>query len=381
MDIISAVSSINAIIIALLLINKKEKNLSNKILIAWTFNFALHFAILFFALRNILLQPVNWGFILGIVLVAHTPFLYVYTKSLTDRFFKLDFKNLSHFGFILIYIVSFIPNLLLSSEQRTEMVYNKQNLAYQTFLPMLTLLFCQIYFLIRTIILLVKHQYQIKREFSYVESINLAWIKHIVYGFTFIIVISFIAYSLVSAQIISIYQMDSSISLINMILFFYIAYRGYNQRAIYLSKEIPAKNKIKTHQSENISVQERLNAKSDSSETNTDPRLEELVILMKKEKLYLDPELNIGDLANKLGIHAHQLSKLINAQLNKNFFEFINEYRVDEFKKLATDPKNKHISILGLAMDAGFNSKATFNRIFKNDTGLTPSDFRSNFNF
>ncbi|WP_167618627.1 helix-turn-helix domain-containing protein [Maribellus sediminis] len=379
MDIISAVASVNAIIIALLLINKKGKNVSNKILIAWTFNFALHFSILFLASRAILLQPVNWGFILGIVLVAHTPFLFLYTKSLTQRNFKPDFKNLSYFGFVLIYIATFIPNLMLSQEARMELVYNKQNMDYHTFVPMITLLFCQVYFLIRTIILLINHQHRIKSEFSYEESINLAWIKHIVYGFAFIIVISFIAYGLVSAQIISIYQMDSSIIVVNMVLFFYIAYRGYNQRTVYLTKEKPESGQTQIQAGENIDVPKESDADANLSEK--DPRMEELISLMKKEKLYLDPELNVGDLANKLGIHSHQLSKMVNSQLNRNFFEFINEYRVEEFKKLATDPKNKHISILGLAMDAGFNSKATFNRIFKSTTGLTPSDFRAGFKF
>lgn len=379
MDIISAVASINAIIIALLLINKKEKNVSNKILIAWTFNFALHFSILFLASRAVLLQPVNWGFILGIVLVAHTPFLFLYTKSLTQRTFKLSFKNLSYFGFVLLYILSFIPNLMLSVEVRMELVYNKQNMDYHTFLPMITLLFCQVYFLIRTIIVLIHHQHQIKSEFSYEETINLAWIKHIVYGFAAIIVISFIAYGLVSAQMISIFQMDSFIILVNMILFFYIAYRGYNQRTIYLTNEKPEPDQSSIQASEKTNAAKESYTNADKSEK--DPRVEEMITLVKKEKLFLDPELNVGDLANKLGMHSHQLSKLLNSQLNKNFFEFINEYRVDEFKKLATDPKNKHISILGLSMDAGFNSKATFNRIFKSSTGLTPSDFRAGFKF
>ncbi len=379
MDIISAVASVNAIIIALLLINKKGKNISNKILIVWTFNFALHFSILFLANREILLQPVNWGFVLGTVLVAHTPFLFLYTKSLTQRNFKLDFKNLSNFGFVLLYIASFIPNLMLSSEARTELVYNKQNMDYHTFLPMITLLFCQVYFLIRTVIVLIHHQHRIKSEFSYEESINLAWIKHIVYGFAFIIVISFIAYGLVSAQVISIYQMDSSIILVNIILFFYIAYRSYNQRTIYLTNENPEPSQTGIQVGEKTVAAKETNLNTDNSEK--DPRVEELITFMNKEKLFLDPELNVGDLANKLGMHSHQLSKMLNSQLNKNFFEFINDFRVEEFKKLATDPKNKHISILGLAMDAGFNSKATFNRIFKSTTGLTPSDFRESFKF
>ena len=106
-----------------------------------------------------------------------------------------------------------------------------------------------------------------------------------------------------------------------------------------------------------------------------------LLDFMSDERPFLDPELSIGTLSNKLGLHSHQLSRNINSHFNKNFFEFINEYRIEEFKKLAVDPKNKHFSILGLAMDAGFNSKATFNRFFKNSTGLTPSVFRESYKF
>jgi AraC-like DNA-binding protein len=102
---------------------------------------------------------------------------------------------------------------------------------------------------------------------------------------------------------------------------------------------------------------------------------------MENEKLYLDPELHITSVAIHMKMHTHQLSKLINIKLQKNFFEFVNEYRVKEFKKLVANPRNKHISLLGLAMDAGFNSKASFNRIFKNSTGLTPSEFKANFEF
>lgn len=94
---------------------------------------------------------------------------------------------------------------------------------------------------------------------------------------------------------------------------------------------------------------------------------------MDEVKLYLEPELNIGNISNQLHIHAHPLSKLINTQLGGNFFEFVNEYRLEEFKKFASNPKNKHISIIGLAFDTGFNSKTTFYRFFKNSTGLTPS--------
>lgn len=383
MDIISAIGSINALIIALLIYHKKKRNISDRILIAWVLNFALHFAILFFIEKISIMHKTNLGLLLGIVLVSHTPFLYIYTKSLTDRNFSINFKTLSHFGVIFIYVVAFIPNLLMSPEERLNLVYKKEGIPYQAFLPMFTLLFCQVYFLIRTIVILLKHQYNIKSEFSYEERINLLWIRRIVYGFSLIILLSFIAYALVSAKIISIYHMDSSITCVNMLLFFFIAYNGYQQKSVYGPDHVIEPKGAEKNKDRSFTAEADTESIPENKEKNKKmhPKIEELEKIMTNEKLYLDPELNIGNLANQLGIHSHQLSKIINTELNKNFFEFVNEFRVEEFKRLVTNPENKNISILGLALDAGFNSKATFNRIFKNATGLTPSLFRESYKF
>lgn len=389
MEIISAIGSFNALIIAFLIYSKKGKTLSDKILLAWILNFAFHFAMPILMERQILMHESNWAILLGIFIVAHAPFIFVYTHSLTDRNFKADLKNLSHFGFILLIIVAFIPYLLMSYEERDTLINEKQNIAYQAFLPMIVLLFCQIYFLIRTIILLVKHQYSIKYEFSFEKNINLTWLKRIAYGFFSLIILSFISYAMVSSKLISVKLMDDALIVANMILFFYIAYSGYRQQSIY-RPEIAAKSTEYNSSKDNdkplsqeilSSIEQTTLIEISISEDELNPKINELLKIMLEEKPYLDPELDIGILANQLNIHAHHLSKLINSQINKNFFEFVNNYRVEEFKKLVANPKNKHFSILGLALDAGFNSKATFNRIFKNSTGLTPSQFRESYKF
>jgi AraC-like DNA-binding protein len=389
MDIISAIASFNALIIAFIIYSKKSKLLSDKILFAWILNFAFHFVIPLLMDRQILMHESNWAIVLGIFFFAHAPFILVYTNSLTNRNFKANFKNLYHFGFVLLYLTSFIPYLLMSYSERDMLIYGKQNITYQVFLPMIILLFCQIYFLIRTIILLAKHEYSIKHEFSFEKKINLTWLKYIAYGFFSLIVLSFIAYAMVSSKLISINLMDEALIVANMILFFYIAYYGYKQKSIYPSVQetiLTGNNSAILEerpivQDELSSVEQPTTIENSVSEDEQDPKIKELLKIMLEEKLYLEPELNIGALANQLNIHSHQLSKLINTQLNKNFFEFVNNYRIEEFKKLVADPKNKHFSILGLAIDAGFNSKATFNRFFKNSTGLTPSEFRGSYKF
>ena len=93
---------------------------------------------------------------------------------------------------------------------------------------------------------------------------------------------------------------------------------------------------------------------------------------------YQDPELSLGSLADKLGIHTHELSKIINTVLKKSFNDFINEYRVKDVIWKMQDAAYDHITLLGIAYEAGFNSKATFNRIFKQMTGESPVEYKAN---
>jgi AraC-like DNA-binding protein len=101
----------------------------------------------------------------------------------------------------------------------------------------------------------------------------------------------------------------------------------------------------------------------------------QLIAHIENEKPFLNPELSLPSLADSLETSRNQLSEVINKVHKKNFYEFINGYRVAEVKRLMDDPKNKHLKLISLAYDAGFNSKATFNRIFKQVTNLTPSQY------
>jgi AraC-like DNA-binding protein len=97
---------------------------------------------------------------------------------------------------------------------------------------------------------------------------------------------------------------------------------------------------------------------------------------MKKNKPHLDPEINIYQLAKLLDVKKHHLSQVINEKSGMNFFDFINSFRVAEIKRNLADTDMKNLTLLGVALESGFNSKATFNAAFKKFTGLTPSDFQ-----
>jgi len=100
-----------------------------------------------------------------------------------------------------------------------------------------------------------------------------------------------------------------------------------------------------------------------------------LETLMASEKLYLDNELSLPQLAEAVGVSVHDLSFLLNEKIGLNFFQFVNGYRVEEAKQIMLSDKYKHLNILGIAYSAGFSSKTTFNTVFKTQTGMSPSEF------
>ncbi|GGG16231.1 hypothetical protein GCM10011344_15980 [Dokdonia pacifica] len=97
---------------------------------------------------------------------------------------------------------------------------------------------------------------------------------------------------------------------------------------------------------------------------------------LKKDKVFLNPTLNIQELSRKLSLPQQEISQVINAHFHKKFRDLINEYRVEEVKKMLHSEKMSHMSILGVALECGFNSEATFYRIFKKNTGLSPKEYR-----
>lgn len=112
------------------------------------------------------------------------------------------------------------------------------------------------------------------------------------------------------------------------------------------------------------------------AEAEENDALGKLAILMDNEKVYKNAALRLEGLARQLNLSEHQLSRLINQKFGKSFPEYLNEYRVNEFINMINSEEYVSYSLFGVASEAGFNSKSTFNSIFKKVTGKTPSEFR-----
>jgi len=104
--------------------------------------------------------------------------------------------------------------------------------------------------------------------------------------------------------------------------------------------------------------------------------LKNLLQIMETDKPYLNSDLTLRELAGKLSMSTHNLSEILNTRLNQNFYDFINRYRVEEVKRKLAEKESENFSLIAIAFDSGFNSKSTFNTIFKKYTGTTPSQYR-----
>jgi AraC-like DNA-binding protein len=112
-----------------------------------------------------------------------------------------------------------------------------------------------------------------------------------------------------------------------------------------------------------------------TNKVNYEQDIKKLDQLMLKEKPFLNAELNLSEMADLLGTSSSWLSEIINGGKNMNFNDFINSYRVEEVKRQLDDEKHKVITLVSIAYDSGFNSKATFNRVFKKMTGVSPTEY------
>jgi len=149
----------------------------------------------------------------------------------------------------------------------------------------------------------------------------------------------------------------------------------YRTQIKELKREIKELSNIKLQTNEKVNIPEE--KYSDSPLTNEQKKLisDKITKALDDDKVFLNTELKLTDFAKMLGINKTYISQVLNEVLNIGFSEIINQYRVDEARKLLMDESNNNFTIEAIAQKAGFKSSSTFNRVFKNETGVTPSFF------
>ncbi|MDF1549019.1 MAG: helix-turn-helix domain-containing protein [Bacteroidales bacterium] len=385
MAIISLVGSVQALFYLLLFQSKPKKSLSDYLLILFT----LLLGAIFFDqyLRNTnfyQLHPEYWGITYCFPIIT-APLLYFYVVLITqpEQKFKSWFWLLTipFFVFLTYYLANYY---FLPIDKKTAFFHLATTKPW-------AMIYAGEFFLVLSgpvysvlgLFRLKRHIKNIEGNFSYTTGIDLIWLKTILIAIIAVNVIGVLLNVLSDIYPLFTYQTsDNIMHSLNVLLIFFIGYYGFKQALIY-----PAgKAKPDQMQKEQFAEIQLLGnsettpkyTKSGLQKNEVDIYYSSLIQLIDSEKLFLDSRLSIKTIADKLGMSVNHLSQVINQQSGKNFFKFINEYRVEEAKKLLLDQSNQKYTILAIAYDCGFNSKSSFNTIFKQYTGKTPSDFIEN---
>lgn len=337
-----------------LLTVKKDKTLPDILLSFWLIISAFEF------LTSGI--DISRGFIhLSNPFLIFNPLLYFYTRSLIYPRKKLKWWYLVHvLPYFLIKVCGYFFNIELSTVDFFKIDHStwfKMTLGVASVLSFAG-------YSIPSIIMVHRHRINLKNEFSSINrQITLGWLLFVI---IFYMIYMVAAYTLgiidIFTEINTYAQFVTFASL--LVLIYIFSFYGLLQKQIY--RELPGKL--------NKTVKYRNSRLSEKEKKEIEVSLEKYFVLRKP---FLNSELTINHVATSLGIPRHSLTEVLNTVLGKNFFRFVNEYRVEEVKKKLADNAYDHYSFDAIGYECGFNSKSSFYSVFKNITGKTPQEYKS----
>lgn len=362
---IICVFAIQAIVLSLMIFLKRPRILAHKFLAILTFFYAI------MALNIVLVNVLKDHDMMGVfryvqmeMLYGIGPTLYFYTKSVTNTSFKFSKKDLIHF----------LPLMLEFIFYRTAIYRDGADGLYENPIPDISYVYLSqqwigvisiVTYSIVSLRLLYKHQILLKNYYATLDKRSLNWLKIpiIVYGSFFLLwtVVTEIDRFAFDRSLREYYFLPVFVGL--SIIATWIGFQGYLRK----NESFEALNVL--HKA----------AHSDPVSFEKDQQfIDQLDRLMQHEKPYLNPDLNLTKLSELLEMKPKQVSLKINQNYSQNFYDLINYYRILAFKERLNSSESQKLSILGIAYESGFNSKSTFNHVFKKTTQLTPSQYLKN---
>ncbi len=289
------------------------------------------------------------------------PSLYLYTKSVTDPDYKIHKWEYFHFLPVLLELIYYRTSFYRMGA--IDLLYKPQNFnnVFFMFEQWMGFLSATIY-MIFAVKLLLDYRKWVSHNFSSFHNRTLQWLNKPIVAFVSFWCLWFIIrlgdMFLYSGAYRDFYYFPMYIVLSAITL--WIGFLGYFRTQI---------------DAIGFSKKERLKNNPSDTTNNYSAIIYKLKELLECEKLFLDPDLDMISFSSKVGVPSTLISKAINSELKMNFHEFVNQYRVNEFKNRIKKLDNKNLTLLGHAFDSGFASKSTFNHIFKKYTQLTPKQY------
>ncbi len=358
--------------LAFVLFAKKNKSHADYLLLAWLIVLGVHLVTFYYMLTDRYLQS-PWILGIGFPLpLVHGPFLYLYTYQQTSRK-PFNPKQLLHFLPWLFAYLLFARFYVMTGAEKLE-VFRQEGRGFevQSMIQLYAIYLSGVVYIALSLKRLLNYRSKMVQHFSNTERINFNWLLYLIIWMAIIwIVVLFV-------------QQDKLIFGAASLFVLWIGYFGIRQvqvfspRAVHVQDQHMQTAVVDVKDTELIPVIQTVPVKYQKStltEEEASAIHAQLKVLMAGQQPFKDPDLTLDELANQLGVHPNYLSQVINSRENKTFYDLINEQRVNAFIRNITLPSSQQYTMLAIALDCGFNSKASFNRNFKKYTGLTPSEF------
>lgn len=224
-------------------------------------------------------------------------------------------------------------------------------------------------YIILTLFVLRSHRQRMQDQFSNLERVNLKWLTFLGAG---LMCIYLFATANVGLVLLFEINLEAILGLMAAVFILGMAFMALRQGELF-----GASNGIGSLSAVVVGAEDGGVLGLNGVEAVADSGMvEKIKHYLTTEKPYLISDISLGQMADDLDLPYKDLSRVINSGLGMNFFTLINHYRIEEFKRELEKPKNNNLTLLGLAYKCGFNSKTTFNTVFKKVTGQTPSQYK-----
>ena len=360
LHLIILLGALQGLILTAVLATKRTNRTANLLLAAAMLGFSIYLmSSVYYAAGLEQRFPHFFGISYPIPLL-YGPVIYLYAVTASDRTRGLTWRDGLHFLPFAVVIVAGLPIYLLSGAGKIALYREMQ----QGHLPPLVRIVDPLKYVsgvsyaAATLLFLRRHHARIKDNYSSIERVNLAWLLWLAVAGAAIWTIA------VASRLTHQRRGDDLLDLALAIVVYGIGYMALRQPEIFdfaTRDENPAEPRYE---------------RSGLTEREAATLRDALLRVMDSDRLYKNSELTLADLAKRLETTPHKLSEVLNSQLEQTFYDFVNAYRVKDVQHRIADERWKNLTILSLALEAGFASKSTFNQVFKQHTGRTPSTYR-----
>jgi AraC-like DNA-binding protein len=298
----------------------------------------------------------------GLCALLSGPTIFLYTKTVINKDYILKPLNLLHLIPFFAYVIYTIPFFIRSYQGKLECLTDILQGKYMLRDQITAFIICiqVICYIIFSLLAIKSYHEQLKKDYSSITKISLSWLKAFIF-----IAMAFTTIDLIPVLFLIAGNPAASGQVYGITILFHAVFQ------IIVPYYIIHKS-IFSLQLAPDSVRTEKYSTSSLSDSRIKKYWQTLTGLLEKKRLYLEPELKLDDLADLMGVSRHHLSQVINSCSGKNFYDLINEYRIKEVKKMLFEHAEQTMSILSIAFESGFNSKSSFNQVFKKHTGTTP---------